>query len=219
MGTVGVWRPGDIANVLDAASKITGSVPGLLQGIGAAATGVGDLFKDVVGQDGVTGLIREGVDAAGKIDNMVEHHLDPTAANHDTSAPTGGNDHNTGGGGTDSNAPVQQTAGIHTTDTTSTGASQDQATPAPGHAIQSNISQSMSTTPSGYQPFNLGSSTTTTSAGASAGSFVSSPMMQSRGEESEHRPKFLYKFPAATGDEPGQPGTDNQHQSTDSEQP
>ncbi|AHH15775.1 hypothetical protein NONO_c09680 [Nocardia nova SH22a] len=94
MGKVGEWRPGDIANVLTAASQITGTVPDLLTHIGDPLKAVGELFKDVVGSEGITGLIHEGVDAATKIDQLVDHHAHPGEAAEQAPDPGNGNDPN-----------------------------------------------------------------------------------------------------------------------------
>ncbi|MFJ2665375.1 hypothetical protein ACIO14_13590, partial [Nocardia fluminea] len=45
MGTAGVWRPGDIANVIDSASKITGNIPDLIKAIGSLDDDVDDIIK------------------------------------------------------------------------------------------------------------------------------------------------------------------------------
>jgi hypothetical protein len=85
MGVPGVWRPGDIASVLQAASSVTGTVPDILthlgdplEAVGTTVKDVGEAVKDVagtfLGPDGLPGLVHEGVDAAQKIDAMVQHH-------------------------------------------------------------------------------------------------------------------------------------------------
>ncbi|MEV6059064.1 hypothetical protein AB0L62_03580 [Nocardia asteroides] len=45
MGKAGEWRPGDIANVLDSVSKITGSIPDLITAIGTLDDDVDDIVK------------------------------------------------------------------------------------------------------------------------------------------------------------------------------
>ncbi len=222
IGTPGVWRPGDIASVLSAAN-VSGIVQGISSGIqgvgtvvqafGTVAQDVGDLVKDVVGPDGVTGLIHEGVDAAGKIDLMVEHHVDPASV-HDpgasTPAPAGAGGHTISGGG-DSHtggAPVPQPAGTPATDTSSAAAASpnNAAVPASGHAVSGSVVHSVANHP-GDMRFNLATPPTTGSTGTASG-FLGTPSMgQSAGGESEHRSKIQYRPLTNTNAEPEQPKT------------
>lgn len=104
MGTAGQWRPGDIATVVTAASQITGKVPDLLahlgdpleaigktaKDFGDAAHGFGELAKDVLGPDGIAGVIKESAIAAEKFDGINEHHTHPhDPADPDTNHPAG----------------------------------------------------------------------------------------------------------------------------------
>ncbi|MCM6776128.1 hypothetical protein NDR87_19465 [Nocardia sp. CDC159] len=94
MGQAGVWRPGDIVNVINAVSQITADVPDILEHLGDpieavgeaandfgnAAKGFGEFFEDVIGPDGITGLVREGVEAIEKIDRIIDNHSGDAAA-------------------------------------------------------------------------------------------------------------------------------------------
>ncbi len=103
MGKAGEWRPGDISNVLTSASQITGKVPDILthlgdplKAVGETAKDFGEAFKSVVGTEGVTGLVKEGVDAAEKIDKLVDHHTHPGAAEQPANPAQPGNNNPSG---------------------------------------------------------------------------------------------------------------------------
>jgi hypothetical protein len=179
MGQPGVWRPGDIASVLQAASKITGTVPEFLTHVGdpleavgttvkdfgEAVKDVGEAVKDVagtfLGPGGIPGLVHEGVDAAQKIDAMVEHHDPATQStpgdqSHDTGHPTDPN-HDTG------NAPQQpdhtDNQGWHKppahTPSAPDGSSADTGAKPPP-TTQTTQLDVPPVQASGYVPFNLG---------------------------------------------------------------
>ncbi|WP_067892380.1 hypothetical protein [Nocardia vaccinii] len=180
----GTWKPADIAGVLTAGGTV-------VQDLGSA-------FKDVVGQDGITGLVKEGVDAAQKIDAMVEHHIHPTAAS--ASSDTSGADHSTDAASKSAGDNTNQTSGTQSQSDSGANASQagSQSSQTAGQSVPVSGSQNdTTTTSSGYQPFNLGSSTTTTSTTPSS-FFGNASLPQSRSEnESEHRTTIRYVPPAA----------------------
>ncbi|MBF6327485.1 hypothetical protein [Nocardia transvalensis] len=110
MGKEGVWRPGDIANVITATSQITGKVPDILthlgdplKAVGSTAESFGNAFKSVIGTDGITGLMKEGIDVVERIDKMIDHHVNPTdastgASGHPPSGQPGDNGQSHGNG-------------------------------------------------------------------------------------------------------------------------
>ncbi|MEG8180197.1 hypothetical protein GZH49_16900 [Nocardia terpenica] len=103
-GTAGVWRPGDITNVVTAASKITGSIPDILthlgdplkavgemvKDFGEAAKGFGEFGRDILGSDGITGLVEEGAVAAEKIDGIAHRAGAGNPTGTGQAAPTPG---------------------------------------------------------------------------------------------------------------------------------
>jgi hypothetical protein len=200
MGKVGEWRPGDIANVLTAASRITGTVPDLLEQIGSPLKAVGETvkdlgeaFKDVVGSDGITGLLKEGVDATEHIDKLIEHHAHssdspnspPTEQAGQSSARPPTHDALT------SAAHKDPSPAPHTETVTATGphtdASQPHSAAAPGNPTPAPAATSAPTSAS------MAISGTPTQAAMPAGGLFGAPPTSSRADkDAEHRPKNYY---------------------------
>ncbi|KZM69213.1 WXG100 family type VII secretion target [Nocardia terpenica] len=165
-GTAGVWRPGDITNVVTAASKITGSVPdilahlgdplkavgGMVKDFGEAAKGFGEFGRDIRGGDGITGLVEEGAVAAEKIDGIA---------------------HRAGAG-----------------NPTGTG----QAATTPGVSVPASRSQP-ATAPAAVDPGASTAPAAAASSGGMLGGFPHIVGGSVKSDESEHRPKIRYVPP------------------------
>ncbi|MBF6061736.1 hypothetical protein IU500_26025 [Nocardia terpenica] len=165
-GTAGVWRPGDITNVVTAASKITGSVPdilahlgdplkavgGMVKDFGEAAKGFGEFGRDIRGGDGITGLVEEGAVAAEKIDGIA---------------------HRAGAG-----------------NPTGTG----QAATTPGVSVPASRSQP-ATAPAAVDPGASTTPAAAASSGGMLGGFPHIVGGSVKSDESEHRPKIRYVPP------------------------
>ncbi|MGV9674764.1 hypothetical protein ACWDSJ_05760 [Nocardia sp. NPDC003482] len=205
MGQQGVWRPGDITNAITAASQITGNVPDILthlgdplkavgstaESFGNAAKSFGEAFKDVVGSDGITGLVKEGVDAAERIDKIVEHHANPA----DTTEPaTPGQNIDTGREtGTDATAkPVENPP---------TDKSGQQNPPTNSAPAQPNPAQPVISTHSA-PPVETPAHPGTTPAPAPSNGPVIGPSLASvsADDETEHRSKVNYTTSALAMD-------------------
>jgi hypothetical protein len=200
MGTAGVWRPGDIASVLTAAGQAAGGGASLITSVGAVVADFGTAFKDIVGSNGVTGLVQEGVDAAQKINVMAHYHGDaPATVASDTAAHS-----DTGGTGTGGHAAD----GSHS----STSGAINQT---PGQSVSGNSSSGSPTATAGYQPFNLGTATSTTSTTPSS-FFGGSLGSQSREGESEHRSTIRYVPPTVDDDEQGTEATEKSDSANES---
>ncbi|MEV5649072.1 hypothetical protein AB0L57_12545 [Nocardia sp. NPDC052254] len=212
MGKVGEWRPGDISNVLTSASQITGKVPDLLthlgdplKAVGETAKDFGEAFKSVVGTDGITGLVKEGVDAAEKIDKLVDHHTNPGAAEQPTSAQQPGDNPATPGDGSASETPpAQDTSQAQSAPTEGAGHPDDTArNNAPQNGVPpTNDGKSIpgTTTPApAAQPVSspTAAATPNASSAMSPGGFLGgghgSPARSEN--ETEHRPKIQYVAP------------------------
>ncbi|WP_227983804.1 hypothetical protein [Nocardia spumae] len=206
MGKVGEWRPGDIANMVTAVSRITGSIPDLLdklgsplQAVGETVKDFGEAFKDVVGGDGITGLVKEGVDAAEHIDKLVEHHTDP--------AGVPDNDHPAGTG--------TGTAGPPTAQPAKAALSDSDAPQQRGVAVSANHAPVSGGAPSATITGASAAVSEAPSHGAPAtpsGGFFGAPGSTTRGEQDgEHRPKIRYtpaeRTEPAAEDEPEEPET------------
>ncbi|QIS17840.1 WXG100 family type VII secretion target [Nocardia terpenica] len=178
-GTAGVWRPGDITNAIAAASKITGSVPDILthlgdplkavgetvKDFGEAAKGFGEFGKDLLGGDGITGLVKEGAVAAEKIDGIA--HPDGTSQPQsvDTHRADAGNPTGTG-----------------------------QAAPTPGVSVPASRPQPV-TAPASVDPGTSTAPAAATSSDGMLGGIPHMAGGSAKSDESEHRPKIHYVPP------------------------
>ncbi|MGW0355798.1 hypothetical protein ACWDXV_16475 [Nocardia nova] len=216
MGKAGEWRPGDIANVLTAASRITGTVPDLLEQIGSPLKAVGETvkdfgeaFKDVVGSDGITGLVKEGVDAAEHVDKLIEHHTQPAASSnaHPAEAGTSAQAAQPGPPPLSGDAP---TSAAHDTPPTGTVKATGQDTNAPQPHIPPALGNpapapvgAPTTTPASVGA--SGMSTPGAAAAMPAGGIFGTPTTSGRAEkDAEHRPKNYY-LPADIKEETTEP--------------
>ncbi|PSR59183.1 hypothetical protein C8258_30165 [Nocardia sp. MDA0666] len=211
MGKVGEWRPGDIANVLTAASQITGKIPDILthigdplKAVGETAKDFGEVLKSVVGSDGITGLVKEGVDAAERIDKLIDHHSHPgeAAEQHSSSGQQSSGGH---GGPQDHGQPkppsAQSNAGSQAATTGEaghpTGPAQDGAPPKNGTAgnegrpipDQASANRTVATS---YSPA-ASTAANTSPLMSPSGLFGGMHGAAARSEgETEHRPKIQY---------------------------
>ena len=230
MGKVGEWRPGDIANVLTAASQITGSVPDVLaqlgaplQAVGTTAESFGNAFKSVVGEGGVTGLIAEGVDAAERLDKLADHHTQPSDTPVDDQGsglnepvdPTGTDQEDTGRKESDNGDFESSESGndqaAATTESSENG-NVHAATPhghSDGQAI-SNRQQGPSQTENVTQAPISAAATSSGHSAMPGGGFLGHPMASraSSDSESEHTPKIRYVRPSGEGLETVDPVAD-----------
>ncbi|MGW4326023.1 hypothetical protein ACWEKR_09050 [Nocardia sp. NPDC004573] len=85
MGKAGEWRPGDIANAISAASKITGSLPDLIRAIGTLDDDIDDVIK--AGGE----AIKSGGEGIAKVIDTVDNNAEPgTGTPSPTEVPSTG---------------------------------------------------------------------------------------------------------------------------------
>lgn len=220
MGKVGEWRPGDIANVLTATSQITGKAPDILthigdplKAVGETAKDFGEAFKSVVGTEGITGLVKEGLDAVERIDKLVDHHMHPGEVTEQPSDPASSTDTTTAtpGNGTPKPASAQgdpqgdsvpihgaaHPAGVPQSGTPENNPSADNE----GKSIPGTPAAQAAATPT----VSAAAATTTPNASSAmspAGFFGGAHGSPARSEgDGEHRPKIQYVAPVVQ-DEP-----------------
>lgn len=187
MGTPGVWRPGDIANVITAISKITGDVPSLITAISHLDDDVDKIIK---------ASSEAAVNVATTADKIIDHHTAPTSGDTDHKATSGnGDEHRADAKSTNSSTPKPDAA----------------ATPAPANtgANQTPANTTQPQQPSGTHTTSAASVQQSTPAPASSQTNPTSSLMglppitaaARRSADNEHRPKFDYQHIQSPGED------------------